>query len=234
MKQLTGKIRILLAAIFLTTLAATSARAQEVESYKFDIGAGLGMSGYLGDANTSNVFHKPGFALNGSFRYLIDNRWAIRGLLTAASLSGNSADFENVYPGEATYEFKSWIYDLGARVEFNFFNYGIGETYKQLRRWTPYLSVGLGAVMSSADGDTFVAATLPLAFGFKYKVKPRLNLALEFTMAKAFGDHLDGKDLSDLYGIKSSFLKNTDWYSTLTFSISWEFGPRCVVCNRID
>ncbi len=235
MKQPTIIYKALLAAIVILLPAMTCrGQSQDVESYKFDIGVGLGMSGYLGDANTSNVFHKPGVAVDGSFRYLLDNRWAIRGLLTVASLSGNSADFENVFPGGESYSFKSWIYDLGARAEFNFFDYGIGETYKRLRRWTPYLSVGVGVVLSSADGSTFAAATIPMAFGFKYKVKPRLNLALEFTMAKAFGDHLDGDKLSDLYGIKSSFLKNTDWYSTLTFSISWEFGPRCVVCHRID
>lgn len=233
MKQRNNILKLIVLTL-IVLIGGQAVKAQEVESYKFDFGVGIGMSGYLGDGNTSNVFHRPGVAANGSFRYLIDNRWAIRGLLTAASLSGNSADFENVYPGGEHYSFKSWIYDLGARVEFNFFNYGVGETYKRLRRWTPYMSVGLGAVLSSADGSMFVAASLPMSFGFKYKLKPRLNLAVEMTMAKAFGDHLDGATMSDLYGIKSSFLKNTDWYSTLTLSISYEFGPRCVVCHRID
>ena len=45
---------------------------------------------------------------------------------------------------------------------------------------------------------------------------------------------LNKEELTDLYQIKSSFLKNTDWYSTLTFSISYEFGRRCVTCHRID
>ena len=53
-------------------------------------------------------------------------------------------------------------------------------------------------------------------------------------MTKVFGDKVDGKYLTDLYGIKSSFLKNTDWYSTLTVGISYEFGPRCATCHRID
>lgn len=42
------------------------------------------MSGYLGDANESNLFANPGVGLNASFRYLINSRWALRGLLTAA------------------------------------------------------------------------------------------------------------------------------------------------------
>lgn len=224
-----------LVAFYMLVAGALPAVAQDdVESYKFDFGGGLGLSGYLGDVNTSNLYRRPGVTANASFRYLMDSRWAFRGLLTASQLSGDSRDFDEVFPGGVDYKFKSWVFDLGGRVEFNFFNYGIGETYKRLRRWTPYLSLGLGVAMSSCEGSTFVAATLPMGVGVKYKINRRLNLGAEFTMTKAFGDHLDGKELDDLYQIKSSFLKNTDWYSTLTVSISYEFGPRCVVCNRID
>ena len=198
------------------------------------MGVGLGMSGYLGEANESNLFAHPGVGLNASFRYLLNTRWAFRGLLTAASLSGSTAGMTNVLPGEAVYDFKSWVYDLGARAEFNFFNYGIGERYKRLSRVSPYLSLGLGVVMSSVGGETFVAMGIPMGFGVKFKAKPRVNLGLEFTMTKVFGDNLDGRELADLYLIKSSFLKNTDWYATLMFSVSYEFGKRCVTCHRID
>ncbi len=206
----------------------------QVENYKFEIGAGVGMSGYLGDANESNLFARPGAAFNASLRYLVNTRWAFRGMLTAASLSGDTENMENVLPGGAAYDFKSWIYDLGVRAEFNFLNYGIGESYKQLSRVSPYLSLGLGVTMASVEGDTFTAMTLPMGFGVKYKLRPRLNLGLELSMTKVFGDHIDGEKLSDLYLIKSSFLKNTDWYSTLMFSVSYEFGERCVTCHRID
>lgn len=230
---------LLLITMMIASLAFPSGRlaAQtqaSVETYKFDIGAGIGMSGYLGDANESNMFAHPGLGLNTSFRYLVNTRWAFRGLLTAASLSGTTADMDNVLPEGKVYDFKSWVYDLGARAEFNFFNYGIGESYKQLSRVTPYLSLGLGVAMSRTGGDNFVAMTLPMGFGVKFKLRPRVNLGMEFTMTKVFGDHLDSSELKDLYKIKSSFLKNTDWYSTLAVSISYEFGERCVTCHRID
>ena len=72
---------------------------------------------------------------------------------------------------------------------------------------------------------------IPLGVGVKFKVNKRLNLGLEFLMKKVFSDKLDGDNLSDPYQIKSSFAKNTDWYSTLTFTISYEFSKRCAVCN---
>lgn len=233
MKSLLLNIIMIVSA--LACCAGASAQTQEsVEEYKFDIGAGLGMSGYLGDANESNLFAHPGVAFNATFRYLINSRWAIRGMLTGASLSGTTADMDNVLPEGKVYEFDSWAYDLGARAEFNFFNYGIGETYKRMSRISPYLSLGLGVTMSNTGGESFVAMSLPMGFGVKYKLRPRLNLGLEFSMTKVFGDKVDSAELTDLYKIKSSFMKNTDWYSTLMISVTYEFGKRCVTCHRLD
>ena len=141
---------------------------------------------------------------------------------------------DNVLPGAMQYSFKSTVYDVSVRGEYNFFPYGIGETYKRLRRWTPVLSLGIGAVLSGVDGKTFAAMEIPMGLGLKYKASERLNLAVEWTMTKTAGDHIDGEKLSDLYLIKSSFLKNTDWYSTITVSVTYDFGERCVVCNRKD
>lgn len=50
-------------------------------------------------------------------------------------------------------------------------------------------------------------------------------------MKKTFTDKLDGPLLDDPHGIPSAFMKNTDWYSTLTLSISYEFSKRCATCH---
>lgn len=207
--------------------------AEEYASYKFDVGVHAGMSGYLGDANESNIFQHPGYTAGASFRYLPNGRMAVRGIFTTASLSGNTADFDDKFPGGENYSFTSQIYDLGARFEFNFFNYGIGETYKRMRRWSPYLSLGVGATLAACEGNTAFAVNIPMGVGVKYKVMPRLNLGLEFSMTKVFGDNVDG-EISDLYNISSSFLKNTDWYSQIAFSITYEFGKRCETCHYVD
>lgn len=224
-----------IAIIMTITLAmgALQGNAQEAK-YKFDIGGGIGMSGYLGDVNESNLYKHPGISAEASFRYIANSRMAIRGIFKAVSLTGDSKDFGIVFPEGKTYEFSSWAYDLGARMEFNFFGYGIGETYKRLKRWSPYLSVGAGVTMASSDGSSSFAMNLPMGIGVKYKLRQRLNLGLEFTMTKVLGDKVDGENINDLYQIKSSVLKNTDWYSTLTFSITYEFGERCETCHYVD
>lgn len=202
--------------------------------YKFDIGAQLGMSGYIGDANRSNPFAHPGFDGEISMRYLPDTRWALRAVLSTFSLSGDTRDMSDVLPSGAAYSFSAQAYELSVRGEFNFLPYGIGETYKRLRRWSPYLTVGVGAALSASGGSTTVVPTVPMGAGIKFKATPRLNLGLEFTMTKAFGDHIDGAELADLNGIKTAFYKNTDWYSRLTIGVSYEFGPRCETCHHVE
>ena len=219
--------------IVMMLFVSTPMSAEEYASYKFDVGVHAGMSGYLGDANESNIFQHPGCTAGASFRYLPNGRMAVRGIFTTASLSGNTADFDDKFPGGENYSFTSQIYDLGARFEFNFFNYGIGETYKRMRRWSPYLSLGVGATLAACKGNTAFAVNIPMGVGVKYKVMPRLNLGLEFSMTKVFGDNVDG-EISDLYNISSSFLKNTDWYSQIAFSITYEFGKRCETCHYVD
>ena len=202
--------------------------------YKFDIGAQLGMSGYIGDANRSNPFAHPGFDGEISMRYLPDTRWALRAVLSTFSLSGDTSDMSDVLPSGAAYSFSAQAYELSVRGEFNFLPYGIGETYKRLSRWSPYLTVGVGAALSASGGSTTVVPTVPMGAGIKFKATPRLNLGLEFTMTKAFGDHIDGAELADLNGIKTAFYKNPDWYSRLTIGVSYEFGPRCETCHYVE
>ncbi len=139
--------RLLVILFTLVALAAPRLQAQE-ETYRFDVGAQVGMAGYLGDAS-SNIFGHPGFSGGVSWRYLPDARWAVRALLNVMSLSGDTADMDDVLPGQAQYSFKSTAYDLGGRVEFNFFSYGIGESYKKLRRWSQYITVGLGVTLAT-------------------------------------------------------------------------------------
>ncbi len=209
-------------------MLATAGRAQD---YRFEVGPSLGVTGYLGDVNDGNMWKHPGFTAGGVFRYILNSRWAFKGNLVYAGISGNSADIENTFPSDEPNEFSGSLYDLGAQVEFNFFHFGSGPRYKNYKRLSPYLTVGLGAVLSTAGG-TNVALSLPLGVGLKYKLKERLNVGFEFTMRKSFGDKIDG--LTDLYGVNHGFAKNTDWYSLAMFTLTYEFSKRCVKCHYVD
>lgn len=231
MRKYASLLLIILAAA--TTSPVVTAQ-DAMAPYKFDLGAGLGMSGYLGDLNSGNPFRHPGFTFDVRGAYIIDTRWQIRAELSTMGLKGSSADISNVLPEGESYSFTSQVFDLGFRGEFNFFSYGIGETYKRLRRWTPYLALGVGFSLASSSGNTAFAPSLPLAFGFRFKPRERINLFAEFSMTKVFSDHVDGADIADINHIKTDFYKNTDWFSRLAIGITYEFGKRCETCHYVD
>jgi hypothetical protein len=76
-----------------------------------------------------------------------------------------------------------------------------------------------------------VAFQVPIGFGVKYKLMDRLNLTAEWLMHISGSDKLDG--IRDPYGIKSSDLfKNTDCYTTLQLSLTYEFMEKCKTCHN--
>jgi len=222
-------MRRVLALVALLFAALSSLHAQE---YRYEFGPSLGVSGYLGDLNKSNMYKHPGLVAGGIFRYIANSRWAIKGDLLYTGLKGNSDDVQSKFPHDQHYSFSSSVIDLGGQVEFNFLHFGSGPRYKNYKRISPYLTLGLGMSLAFTDGKTGVAMNLPMGVGLKYKLKERLNLGFEFTMRKCFGDNLDG--MSDLYGVKHSFAKNTDWYSVAMFTVTYEFSKRCVKCHYVE
>ena len=95
------------------------------------------------------------------------------------------------------------IYDLSALYELHFLPYGYVRDYKGYSRIVPYLQMGLGLTYKDRAGKAF-SANIPLGFGVKYKVAPRLNLGLDWLMHLSLSDKLDGLDAP--LGIKSSSL----------------------------
>lgn len=211
---------------------AMTARGQE--DYRFEIGAGIGMTGYLGDANSSNLWRNPGVDGEAIFRYILNPRIAFKTNAYLGTLRGNTAQMTNVMPDGRDFKFSTTFYELGEMAEFNFFAFGVGESYRKLVKFTPYIAAGLSVTGWSVGGHSSAAFTIPLGVGVKYKLGERLNLGLEFLMKKAFTDKLDGPDLADPYGIKSSFMSNTDWYSATTVSLTYEFSRRCATCHYKD
>lgn len=227
-------ISYIIALALIVAFAIPASAQAAIAPYKFDFGGSLGMSGYIGDLNSGNPFRHPGFTADVRGAYIIDTRWQIRAMLSTMGLSGSSDDISNVLPEGERYDFTSQVFDLGFRGEFNFFSYGIGETYKRLRRWSPYLALGVGLSFASADGNTAFAPSIPMAVGVRFKLKERINLFGEFSMTKVFSDHVDGKDIADINHIKTDFYKNTDWFSRLVVGVTFEFGKRCETCHYVD
>lgn len=218
-----------LAILIIVAMTALVGMSQE---YRYEVGPAVGITGYLGDVNTANMYKMPRVAGGGIFRYNLNTRWAFKGNLLYVGLAGDSKNIESQFPHGEQYKFSAHVIDLGGQVEFNFFHFGEGAKYKNYKRLTPYMVAGLGMELSFAGGKTSFGAVLPLGAGVKYRLKERLNIGFEFTMRKSFSDKVDG--ITDLYGYNHGFAKNTDWYSVGMFTITYEFSKRCVKCHYIE
>lgn len=206
------------------------------QEYAHELGIIGGMSSYMGDANKTKLFLNPGATIGGIYRYNVNFHWAIKGDLIAGLLSGSTADAQNVFPSNMNVSFDRTFVELGSQIEFNFFPYSDKYGYLGTKPYTPYLFTGAGITVATGD-QLFFNANVPIGIGFKYKLRNRLNLGLEFSMRKLFGDNLDAPDknqdfsLDAPFGIKSSVLKNQDWYSLTILFITWEFSLKDDPCH---
>jgi len=226
------------------TMLLVGALCAKSQTYRYEVGPALGVTGYLGDVNTSNMYKMPRVAGGGIFRYNLNSRFAFKGNLLYVNLAGDSKNIESKFPSvtenvdgvptlvDPNYKFSAHVIDLGGQVEFNFFHFGEGPRYKHYKRVTPYMVAGIGAELSFANGNTSFGFVIPLGAGVKFKFKDRLNLGFEFTMRKSFSDKVDG--ITDLYGYSHGIAKNTDWYSVAMFTVTYEFSKRCVKCHYVE
>lgn len=206
------------------------------QEFRHEIGAASGASVYMGDANKKRFFLNPGMAGGGMYRYNINYRWAIKANLLAGNVSGNTKNSGDAFPYGRQTSFSRTFVDAGLQAEFNFFPYGDTYAYLGAKPYTPYVFVGAGATYATGN-SVFFNANIPFGIGFKYKVKNRMNIGMEFSVRKLLGDDFDVTEknadwsLDAPYGIKSSPLKNKDRYLLTMIFFTWEFGIREEPCG---
>ncbi len=230
-KQKKESIVILLAFIAFL-FYPSNADAQE---YKYEFGAAVGPTFYMGDANKTKFFQNPGIAGGLFYRQNLNFHWAIKGNLLGGTISGNSADNGYIFPNNQHASFNRFFIDLGGQIEFNFFPYSDKFSYLNARPYTPYIFTGVGGTFATGN-KLFFNANVPIGIGFKYKLSNKMNVGAEFSIRKLFGDNFDVTeknaewDLDAPYAINSSFLKNQDWYSVTLIYVTWDFGLRHDPC----
>lgn len=224
------KTKHILPLLFL--LPALTMNAQDDPEYRMEIGAGGGMTGYLGDFNGSLTHDlQPSATIVG--RYNFNPYMGLKLAFTYGKLKGTSDDTDTYYPQYADnpHTFSNPLYDLSLTYEYNFWPYGTGRDYRGAKRITPYVAGGLGLTVAQGTEKTATTMNIPIGLGVKYKVGTRINLGLEWLMHFSLSDMLDG--VEDPYTIQSSGLcKNTDCYSSLQLSITYSFSAKCVTCNK--
>ena len=214
----------------LFTFLPLNISAQTEPEYRLEIGGGIGAVSYQGDFNGNPLKElQPMFSLLAKYRF--DPRQALALNVSYGTLKGSAKYEKTHYPNlQQDYSFKNNVLDVGLRYEYNFWPFGTGNEYRGAKRLTPYIYIGLGVTACKA-GKTEMGVNLPIGGGVKYKAADRVNVALEWTMHFTTNDRLDG--VEDPYGIKRSGLfKNTDCYSHLRLSLTYDLWAKCKTCHN--
>lgn len=222
---------VLIALIVFQVMLFTPVQAQDEPEYRMEIGTGAGLMNYIGDYNGKLL---KGMQPMGGLvaKYKLNPRMAWAATLSHGGLKGEQANAETWYPESRALpaDFSTKLTDFSVKFEYNFWPFGTGREYHGAQPLTPFVSMGAGLAFASGSSST-TAFQLPLGFGVKYKVADRLNLSAEWLMHISGSDKLDG--VRDPYGIKSSDLfKNTDCYTTLMLSLTYEFMEKCKTCHN--
>lgn len=231
--------RVLMAFLFFHVSCPMS-HAQTEPEYRLELGGGIGMVSYQGDFNSSLLKNlQPMVTVLAKYKF--DPRRSLVMNVSYGQLKGSSKDAKTYMPEDPTapsssitplsYDFKCKVADIGVRLEYNFWPFGTGFEYRGAKRLTPYVAIGLGMTIAKADDKSSTGVNLPIGVGVKYKIGDRLNLAAEWAMHITTSDELDG--IKDPYGIKSSGLfKNTDCYSHLRLTLSYDLWAKCRTCHN--
>jgi hypothetical protein len=211
----------------------STAVAQE---YRYEVGGMAGMSMYMGDANQSSLFQEWNPALGVVFRENLNFRWALKTDLLFGRITGDTKNGKNVFLNQEMASFSRYFFELSGQMEFNFLPYSDKFAYLNTSKVSPYMLLGFGLTLAPGKNQTCFTLNIPMGIGVKYKIRNRLNLGLEYSVHKLFSDDFDAPDkngfnLENPYKVDNGLFKNKDWYNTLLFSITWEFGlmeGRCV------
>lgn len=249
-----GVKRIFTVILILHSLfCALHLQAQDDVEYRMELGVGANLTSYQGDFSNS-LFGKmqPGGSV--LFRAILNPRSAMRINAMVSKLKGDVSKSGTIYPDvtELNYSFSNTLVDVSASYEYNFLPYGTGRDYRGAKRFTPFVSLGIGLTYVNSKGGTYdygngsgdsdfhpqhsesktvITGNIPIGLGVKYKLGDRTNISFDWQMHVSFSDKLDGID--DPYRINSSGLfKNTDCYSAFTLALTYSLSPKCSTCHK--
>ena len=185
-----------------------------------EVGVFLGGSFYLGDLNPNGFFKFTQPAIGAIYRYNINNRFSARlsGLVGTVEAFDNQSPY--AYQQARNLNFKSPIDEISGQMEFNFFEYEIGNPKFN---FSPYIFGGLGffrmnpqgyingqwvdlqPLHTEGQGTQFntdapyhlIQPCIPFGIGIKVSIFKTVCMSIEWGMRKTFTGYID--DVNGVY-----------------------------------
>lgn len=174
----------------------------------------------MGDLNPAGLFKSPLPAGGFIYRYNINTRFAARlsGLIGEVEAFDNQSSY--AYQQERNLNFRSPIDEISGQMEFNFFDYEIGNPKFN---FSPYIFGGFGFFRMNPQGDInghwvdlqplhtegqgtefnpsapyhLIQPCIPFGIGIKVSIFKTVCMSVEWGMRKTFTGYID--DVSGVY-----------------------------------
>lgn len=243
-----------------------------------EVGLFVGSSFFMGDVY-SDMSNNSHLSAGVNYRQNFNSRWAWNFILRHAKLTGNDVGSQASFENQRNLSFQSNVLELGTMVEFNFLDFTphSPQGFFQIADvFTPYVFVGLSIVRFNpkaylsgnlyelqpleTEGVNYskVALTIPVGFGFKFRLSDRMVLSLMGELRITSSDYLDDvstrypddpdmltkttRDLSNRtlqsqgsggssWGTQRGNNYNNDWFSYVGFSLSFNLRKNPGTCH---
>lgn len=197
-----------------------------------EYGTIVGGSHYFGDLNDEYGLKDPHFACGIFVRQHLTPFISLRGSLSYTKVGYSDSYSQNDFYRIRNLSFTSNIVEVAVQSEFNFKRFFTGEP---THRFAPYLTGGIAVFYydpyANLNGQTYylrkmgtegqnlsgyedrkygtVGVAVPVGLGFKYWIKPGLNIGFEIADRLTFNDYLD--DVSNSYVGAENFPNPPDY-----------------------
>jgi hypothetical protein len=180
---------------------------------KYILSAGTGVSTYYGDFVNPGVILKPQFNLNAGIMKFMTPNISVRAELNWFLLSGSDLTASEKGRSLRGLAFHSSCFELSAVGMYNL--YANSNRYYRRPNYNIYAFGGIGLLYFNPKGDyngksyaleplhtegksySRLTPVIPYGLGFRLKMGPNTNIAIEGGYRKTFTDYLD--DVSDKY-----------------------------------
>jgi hypothetical protein len=206
--------------VLLTMSVFANAQQEQTYSHLGEYGLSAGLGQYFGDMNPNSVKDRPKFAASIFYLKQLNNYISLKASGHYSFLAGSDKYSTNAFQHTRNLSFNTDVWELSVSANFNFLKF-----YPQLEeyRFTPYLSLGLGAINFNPytyEGDTKLylrqyktegqetayspfALVVPMGIGAKYNISNHVNIFSEIIYRFTSTGYLD--DVNGTYAGASAF-----------------------------
>ncbi len=186
-----------------------------------EVGGFIGISQYQGDLAPSPIAaSETNLAISGIYRYFFNSKFAIKGSVSWAQISGSDRNKENFVLGDRDWSMRGSIYELALHSEWNILGTDrYDENGLFTRKYTPFVSIGIGGAFTDKNlmvppadrgkipepNDISTFFVIPISVGLRLDLTKDFVITAEFSTRASFSDYLDGVSIN---GNRDT----NDWY----------------------